>query len=84
MVGTTCQQTKSSIICKEVIIKLTNVGSDTSKDDLALVLRLYLSPELVIIPRIHLSVTADERRIGVHGSDLLGQETVGTCFGAGG
>ena len=50
---------------------LTHVGSEFSKDSLALVLRHHSSPKLGIILCIHLSVAADEKRSGIHIRDLL-------------
>lgn len=58
--------------------KLTDVRDDARHDDLRLVGGADGGAELGVVPGVDLALALDERRVGVHVEDLLGQRPVGT------
>jgi hypothetical protein len=55
----------------------TNIGHNAGNDDLGAVGGLDGVTELLIVPRIDLALTLNERGVRVHLEDLLGQDAVG-------
>ena len=55
----------------------TNVSSDAGQDNLALARRLDGSAEVGVVPGVDLAVAADQRRVGIHAGDFLGEQAVG-------
>lgn len=54
---------------------------DTTQDNLFPAGGLDGGAEVRVVPRVDLTVAADEGRVGVHLGDFLGEGTVGTGFG---
>ena len=57
----------------------TNVSHDAGNDDLGAVGGLDGGAEVGIVPGVDLALALDERRVGVHVADLLGDGAVGAC-----
>ena len=60
---------------------LTNFGNDTADDKLFLSGGLDCSAEILVVPCVDLTLTADQGGIGIHFGDLLEQEAVGALVG---
>ena len=61
-----------------------HIRRDAAEDDLRFVLRLDSVAELGVVPGIAFAVAADQRGVGVHADDFLGEEAVGAALGGGG
>ena len=62
-------------------MQLTDVCRNTSHNHLLLARSLDRLAELRVIPSVDLALALDERRIGVHIKNRLGQRAVGSVLG---
>ncbi len=60
----------------------TYISHDAREDDLLLSGGLNSGAEVAVVPRVDLAGALDERRVGVHVGDLLGERAVGACRNA--
>lgn len=65
---------------RETLESLTDIRSDTSHNDLLLARRADCLTELRVVPGVDLTLSLDERRIGVLIEDSLGERTIGTLL----
>jgi hypothetical protein len=62
---------------KSTVVPSTHVSGDASHDELLLASGLDCISEFGIVPRVHLAVTADDRRVRVHLENLPRKRAVG-------